>query len=123
MVNQGNATSPPFNIGFYYSKNQNVTPYDVDSGWSCTVDKGLDAGASYTCGGQIGVPSTLTPGTWYLAAIADDLFQVDQSDRRGNSRTNDNGPIVISASGDSIEAAVIANEGTTTSGVSHPRQP
>jgi hypothetical protein len=59
IVNQGNADSAPFRLGFYYSRNRNVTTADTFSGWYCAYDKGLAAGSSTGCGGQVGVPETL----------------------------------------------------------------
>ena len=120
VANQGPASAGPFNIGFYYGKSSNVTPNDVSSGWSCPVDNGLAAGATFVCGGEIGVPA-LSPGTWYVAAIADDFYAVDQSDRRGNVRVSDNGPIVISASDVAKDVAIHSDSGTNISGTTRKR--
>lgn len=100
VQNAGNTNAPTFRIGFYYGRTASVSTNDVDSGWSCTAQNGLAAGATFTCSGNIGVPGTLSAGTWYLAAIADDQFVVRQSDRAGNVRVADTGPLTVRASGE-----------------------
>ncbi|MCL5742391.1 MAG: M12 family metallo-peptidase, partial [Acidobacteria bacterium] len=93
VQNQGGGAAGPFRLGYYYSRNSNVTTADVYSGYTCTFSNGLAAGASSSCSGEIGVPASLSPGTWYVAAIVDDRNQVQQSDRSGNVRVSDGGPL------------------------------
>jgi hypothetical protein len=91
IANQGSAPTGPFRVGFYFGRTRDVTTRDVFTGWFCNYPEGLAAGAATTCSGEIGVPTTLTQGVWFLAAIADDQNRVNQSDRSGNIRVNDNG--------------------------------
>jgi hypothetical protein len=94
VQNQGTAKASGFEIGYYLSQNPNVTTDDVATGWYCGLID-LDPGATFTCGGDIGSPSSLSPGRWYLAAIADDEYLVDELDRSGGIRVSDNGPITF----------------------------
>ncbi|MEO7650945.1 MAG: CARDB domain-containing protein, partial [Bryobacteraceae bacterium] len=89
VANQGTGAASAFRLGFYFSRTRTVTAADVFSGWSCSYDGGVAVNATTTCNGELGVPTTLTPGTWFVAAIADDLNQVQQSDRSGNIRVAD----------------------------------
>jgi hypothetical protein len=99
LVNRGNANAPPFRVGFYFGQSSNVTVKDVFSGWACTLTQGLAAGATYTCAGDIGVPTSLAPGSWYVAAIADDQNRVQQSNSSASTHVNDNGPVTLAPSG------------------------
>lgn len=82
IQNKGGAAAGEFRIGFYWI---NASKQAVFSGWSCSV-KSLDPGATYTCGGEIGVPSSLTAGTYQLAVIADDQKQTPDADWDNNAR-------------------------------------
>ena len=91
--NQGLAAAGAFRLGFYYSTDSSITTSDLFGGLSCSFSSGLAAGASSTCGGSIGVPATLTPGAYYLGAIADDLGAVAELDEANNARSADTGPM------------------------------
>jgi hypothetical protein len=95
ISNVGSGNALPFRIGFYFGAGSNVTSSDTFSGWSCTFGEGLAAGASSTCSGDIGVPESLRPGRYYLAAIADDQNRNPQMQRSEATRTSDNGPLQI----------------------------
>ena len=118
LVNQGGAAAPPFRVGFYYSRSASVTRSDTFSGWYCEVRNGLAPGEAYACGGAVGVPPGLTPGNWYLAAIADDTFLVDQADRSGGVRTNDNGVIAVGSTVSLADVATQSDSGQNVSDVS-----
>ena len=92
VTNHGNARAGAFRIGYYWSQSPNVTVDDVYSGWSCTVANGLEPNANFACTGEFGIPSSLSPGRWYAAAIADDKFAVPQIDRTGAVRTTTTDP-------------------------------
>ncbi|MBI3684250.1 MAG: hypothetical protein HY235_28070 [Acidobacteria bacterium] len=100
VQNQGSVAARAFEFAFYWGRSPTVTTRDEFSGWYCDVEDGLQAGETFTCTGEIGIPSSLTPGTWYVAAIADHRSVVDQLDRSGNSRTNQNGATVLSPPAD-----------------------
>lgn len=93
--NQGNAASGPFRIGFYLSSDTVISTSDRFMGWTCPAQNGLAAGALYVCGGEIGIPTGTTPGTYYLGAYVDDQFAVAESNVSNNYRISDNGPITI----------------------------
>ena len=95
VQNRGSAAASPFRIGYYYSAEKNVTSNSISSGWSCTASGGLEVGATFTCGGDIGIPSGLPSGTYYAAAIVDDLGRVEEADEDNNVRLNDNGPVAL----------------------------
>jgi hypothetical protein len=96
VLNQGSASAGPFYLGFYFSTDSTITASDTYSGWSCYFSSGVVTGATSTCSGSIGVPSSLAPGTYYLGAIADFLGQVAESNENNNARSADTGPIVLS---------------------------
>jgi hypothetical protein len=96
VANQGSANAGAFRLGFYFSTDSTITTGDTFTAW-CDFPPGLAAGASATCGGPVGVPSSLSPGTYYFGAIADDLGAVAESNESNNARSADTGPIVLSA--------------------------
>jgi len=53
------------------------------SGSYCTPS-GVAAGATWTCGGAIGIPASLPAGNYYLIAYADDQSQVSESNETNN---------------------------------------
>jgi hypothetical protein len=95
LRNQGTVSAGAFRVGYYWSQNATITTGDVFSGWICTFSSGLGAGATGTCSGPVGVPSSLTPGVWYLGAIVDDQGVVSESDEGNNARAADTGPITL----------------------------
>jgi hypothetical protein len=94
VKNQGSATAGSYQLGFYWSTDSTITTGDVSSGWTCSM-AAQNPGASQSCTGQVGVPPSLSPGTYYLGAIADDLQQVTEINEQNNARAADTGPIVL----------------------------
>jgi len=92
--NQGYSAAGPFRLGFYFSTDSAITTGDVFSGSFCSFS-GLNAGSSANCSVNIGVPSSLAPGTYYLGAIVDDLNQVSEGNEGNNARAADTGPITL----------------------------
>ena len=90
--NQGTASAGAFRIEFLFSPTPSVTSLSVDSGWYCDVTS-LAPGGSWNCSGDIGVPSSLTGGNWFLLAVADFNNVLAELDRSNNSRVSDTGPI------------------------------
>lgn len=91
--NQGYLSAGNFRVGFYFSTDSLITTSDVYSGY-CSFS-GLSAGYSTSCSVNIGVPSSLSPGTYYLGAIVDDWNQVAESNEGNNARIADSGPITL----------------------------
>ncbi|MEQ1911351.1 MAG: CARDB domain-containing protein, partial [Vicinamibacterales bacterium] len=83
--NQGPALAGAFRMAFYYSTDSNITTSDVYSGAACTYASGLVATTGDTCSGPIPVPGSLTPGTWFVGVIVDDLSQVSEVFENNNS--------------------------------------
>jgi len=96
IVNNGTAAAAAFRVEYYLSHKSAVSTSDIDTNWGCDVP-GLAVGASFQCGSSIGLPGTLSAGTYYLAAIADSGNVVPQPNRALDIRNSDNGPITLSA--------------------------
>lgn len=91
VQNLGQSAAGPFRIGFYWvNENLDVT----FSTWSCNVAS-LAPGASFTCGGDIGVLDSLPPGLYQIVAIADDQRQTADADRNNNARASDSGAVTL----------------------------
>jgi subtilase family serine protease len=84
ITNIGAADAGTHQVGVYLSSNDLITTIDTLIGF-CIEPNGLVAGATGTCGGSITLPASLTAGTYYLGAIADDLGQVGESDESNNT--------------------------------------
>ncbi|MDA2937717.1 pre-peptidase C-terminal domain-containing protein [Acidobacteria bacterium AH-259-A15] len=93
VKNQGDTDAGPFQVGFYYSTDSTISTSDTFSGWRCDVNSGLVAGGTYSCSGEIAVPSSLAPGTYYVGAIADHQGVVSESNEGNNTKAT--GPIPI----------------------------
>ncbi|HEY2016304.1 MAG TPA: protease pro-enzyme activation domain-containing protein, partial [Bryobacteraceae bacterium] len=69
VMNKGTGASGPFGVEFFFSATPVFSAAALDTGSSCAV-QGLTSGASGNCTGAVKVPATLTPGPWYLVAVA-----------------------------------------------------
>ncbi len=96
VKNQGPGAAPSFRVGFYLGRNMVAGPADVFTGWLCLVQNGLQPQQSYSCVSDIGIPTSITPGAWYLFANADDQGAVDDSNRSNNIRAAEGGPVTFS---------------------------
>ena len=72
--------------GFYLSTDNVIDTADIYTGWLCNFDTGLKAGASDTCSGSIGIPSSVLPGTYVLGVIPDDTGTVAEANEENNAR-------------------------------------
>ncbi len=95
LSNQGSIGAGAFRVGFYFSTDASITTSDVFGGWFCNFPSGLAAGSTSGCSGVVGVPVVLTPGVYYLGAIADDTFAVVESNESNNVRVADTGPLKL----------------------------
>jgi len=91
VSNQGQAAAGAFRIAFYWITDKNEALF---SGWSCNVES-LGPGSTYTCSGDIGVSSKLTPGSYKLVAIADDQRQLRDVNWDNNARASEGGPVSL----------------------------
>ncbi len=91
--NQGMANAGAYRLGFYFSTDAVITASDTFSGTSCAMPA-VPPATPYGCTGDVSVPASLAPGTYYFGAFADDLGAVSESDETNNTRSTQ---IVISA--------------------------
>ena len=97
VLNQGSGSAGPFQLEFYFSPTSTVSLQTaIDTTWGCS-STGLAAGSTFTCSGPIAIPVSLTPGTWYLAALADSSNQVFESNENNNWRIADTGSVTLGA--------------------------
>jgi subtilase family serine protease len=106
VQNVGNAASGSFRVEFHLSTDSNITASDIFTGWYCDFE-GLAAGSSTTCAGTIGVPSSISPGTYFLGASADSLRTVDESNESDNARVSDSGTVTISRGNNVVPAKAV----------------
>ena len=92
--NQGKTDAGPFRLGFYLSVDTAIT---TDDTWfaACSFNSGLAAGESKACSRSFPIPRRVTPGTYVLGAIVDDLDRVAESSETNNSRVAETGPIQV----------------------------
>jgi hypothetical protein len=95
LSNRGSVGAGAFRVGFYFSTDTLITTSDVLAGWFCDFPSGLAAGSSSGCSGAVDVPEILTPGVYYLGAIADDTFAVVEGDESNNVRLADTGALKL----------------------------
>jgi len=93
--NDGPANAGIFTAGFYLSPDAVIDAGDINTGYVCNFESGLEAGALETCSGLIGIPSPLAPGTYVLGVIVDDGGSVSESSESNNTRGSDSGPLTI----------------------------
>ena len=83
VKNQGTSSTTTYSyVRVYLSTDANITTSDISMG-SWIV--GLSAGDSWTEDITTTIPSSLTPGTYYIGAIADASNQESESDETNNS--------------------------------------
>ena len=80
-VNRGATATGAYRLAFYFSNDQSATTF---SGTYCEMAP-LAPGATWPCSGTVAAPSTLTPGTYWLVAFADDLGHVAEKDKNNNT--------------------------------------
>lgn len=89
VANLGTVAAGAFRVGIYFSTDQIIFPAsDTYSGVYCVWDSGMSAGGSGTCSGNIDVPASLSPGTYYVGAFADDDFTIGESNESNNARAS-----------------------------------
>jgi subtilase family serine protease len=79
--NQGAGAAGGFRVGFYFYSSGSGA---VFSGTSCSMAGGLAVNATSTCNTSVAIPVSLTPGTYYFIAVADDQSQVNESSETNN---------------------------------------
>ncbi|WP_386027928.1 S8 family serine peptidase [Thiorhodococcus fuscus] len=97
--NQGTATSGSFWFGYLFSTDSRITGSDVDANWGCAVSS-LTPGSTYTCYGDLPIPSTLAAGTYYVGAYGDLDSEVAESNEVNNGLAASNSTVIGSTSHD-----------------------
>ena len=110
--NKGNLTAQPFRLGFYLSSDAVINFGDLLIG-TCFYSGGLSAGQSIPCTTPVGIPAGITPGSYYLGAIADDNVRINESDEANNSRVADSGSLFIVAAALPVPACTLTASPTT----------
>jgi hypothetical protein len=95
VTNQGDVATEGFWLGFLLSADSVIRLDDADTGWGCAFDS-LAGGATATCSGEIAIPATLPPGTYFLGAYADAASVIFESNEVDNGRAASN-PIAIAS--------------------------
>ena len=97
IENDGGGAAGPFQLGFYFSTDSTITTGDTASSTTCDFSSGLGAGLTDSCSPSVNIPSGLTPGTFYLGAIVDDVGSVLESNESNNDRGSDSGTLELAA--------------------------
>ncbi len=92
--NQGSIAAPAFRVEFYFSASPAISTSAIDTGSGCSF-AGLAVGVPTPCSLPVAVPASLTPGIWFLGAIADPTNQVVEQDKSNNTRVADSGPLTL----------------------------
>lgn len=121
--NNGTVGVGSFRVGFYYSDKLPVTTADTFTGVGCVQNLGLVPDELTRCTGQFTLGANFTPGTYYLAAIADDRQELQLPDRSPAIRQA-NFPLLITpqANAPALTGAGIVHGATAQSGPISPGQ-
>ena len=92
--NQGSVDAGPFRLGVYLSDDPEITHEDIWFG-ACTYDSGLAAGQSETCSRNFPIPFRVSPGSYFLGVIVDDLDRVAEKNETNNAQAASSGPIEV----------------------------
>jgi subtilase family serine protease len=116
VANEGGTDAGPFRVGLYLSTNDIISTGDIFTGTICDYPSGLSAGTSSTCSGPMSVPGSLTPGDYYVGAIADDEDIVVESREDNNSRAAPSPTTFVPAGPDLTVTSVTAPSSGTIGG-------
>jgi subtilase family serine protease len=108
VQNQGAAAASAFLVSFFFSPDATITTADTRSSIQCAYNDGIAAGRSGDCNINIGVPSSLAPGTYYVGAIADEEGRVFESDETNNTRVAPSTIAIAAAAPDLVVEALTA---------------
>lgn len=125
VLNQGTAAAGEFSMNIYLSPDTLISKEDILIGQR--IVNGLSAGYSDTQNTVVTLPSSFSPGTYYLGAIADLKNNVPETDDDNNTLAGNmltitigpdlivaaiNGPASAAAGGSFTISDTIANQGT-----------
>jgi hypothetical protein len=83
--NAGDGQAGASRVRYVLSPDAAISIADIDTGGYCDV-AALSPSTTTTCSTDIGIPSGVAPGTYYLGAIADVGDQVPEQDESNNAR-------------------------------------
>ena len=83
--NAGDVDAGPFRLSMYLSRDTKVTSEDIVLGFGDVPD--LVAGKAREGTAQALIPDSVTPGTYYLVALADSQSAVTENDKQNNGRS------------------------------------
>ena len=114
VTNQGTAPAGAFRLGYYLSTDSVITRSDTQIGTCNFPSLGVDVSA--TCSGNITLPLTLAPGTYYVGAFADDTGQVNESDENNNTALAPNQMVVTRGAAADLIVTGLTSPDTITLG-------
>jgi subtilase family serine protease len=114
VTNQGTASAGAFRLGYYLSTDSVITRSDTQIGTCNFPSLGVDVSA--TCSGNITLPLTLAPGTYYVGAFADDTGQVNESDENNNTALAPNQMVVTRGAAADLIVTGLTSPDTITLG-------
>ncbi len=96
-ANQGGADAGEFRVGVYLSTNDFISTGDTRLAYC--LRSSLAAGESFTCSGEVGIPSDMGAGTFWVGALADYEDLVAEADESNNRGTAPNSTVISTPSG------------------------
>lgn len=105
-VNVGDTPAGAFRVGFYLSTNNLITTTDTYAG-SCPVSS-FAAGGSATCSISVTIPTSLSPGSYYAGAIADDQSAVSETNESNNALAAGSATTITSNAPSSLTATGVS---------------
>ena len=85
VKNQGSSSAGVSRINFFVSRDSTISTADTNTTWGCNTPA-LAPGTTNSCSGQIMIPISVLPGTYYIGAIADVDSEVSELDEGNNGR-------------------------------------
>lgn len=77
------ATAAASRTRIYLSTNNIISSFDTSIGY-CDTPPVLAVGQTYACAGNLTIPASLSPGVYYIGAIADSLYAVVETNEANN---------------------------------------
>jgi len=114
VTNQGTGPAGAFRVGYYLSVDSVITRTDTQIGACNFPSLGVDISA--TCSGNVTLPATLAPGTYYVGAFADDTQQVTESDENNNTALAANQMVVTRGAAADLAVTAVTAPATVTLG-------
>jgi subtilase family serine protease len=90
--NQGELAAGAFEVGIYLSTNDIISSLDRRIAY-CSAES-LDAGSGMNCSGDVTIPGDVTPGAYWIGAIADDQNAVTETDENNNDLAASNSTVI-----------------------------